>query len=98
MDEQRAFRFRFGDVMVNHHPVRLVHARLEGEIRDPGGFFTQVALLPVIVMKRLQPHVCAEEMFGQPLQQRAGEKTVQVAFVGDDDFRLGQREHGGRLN
>jgi hypothetical protein len=42
-------------------------------------------------MIRLQRHGRAEEFFGEPLQQQAGEQTVEVAFVGDDDFRLGQR-------
>ena len=56
------------------------------------------ALFPEIVVIRLQRHVRAEQFFGEPLQQHAGKQAVEVAFVRDDDFGLGQIRHGdGRL-
>ncbi len=95
VDELGVFGSGISDMMVNDDPVLLVQARLKGEVRDPGGLFAQVALFPEIVVIGLQRNGLAEKLFGQPLQQHARQQTVQVAFVRDDHFRLGQRRHGG---
>ena len=91
MNEPRVFRRGFGDVMVNDDPIRLVEPRFECEIRDPCGFFAQIALFPLVVMIRLQRNVRVENFFGEPLEQRAREQSVEIAFVSDDDFRFRER-------
>src|SRR5665213_2056460 len=83
--------------MVNDGPARLVEPQLESEVRHPPGFLAQIALLPVIVMVGLQRNLRVEKLFGQPLQQRAGDESVEVAFMRQDDFRFGQLLHGGRI-
>ena len=52
-----------------------------------------VALFPVIIMIRLQPHGLAEEMFGQSLQQESGKKAIQIAFMRDNHLWLGECRH-----
>src|SRR5665811_846213 len=37
-------------------------------------------------------------MLGEPLQQQAGDQTVEVAFVGENNLRLGQSEHESQIN
>ena len=91
------FRRGLGDVMVNDHPFRFVHARFKGEIRDPRGLFAQIALFPIIIMIRLQRNRLVEYFFGQLLQQQAGDQTIQIAFVGENDFRFGQQHHAAIL-
>ena len=93
VDELRVFRRGFRDVMVNYHPIRLVEARFKGEVRDPGGPLAQIALLPEIIVVSLQRDVRAEQFLGQPLQQRARQQPVQIAFVSNDDFRFRQGCH-----
>src|SRR5271154_1913142 len=77
--------------MVNDDPILLVEPRLEGEIRDQRGFFLQLAFLPEIEMIRRERNFLAKQSHGEPLQQNAGNQTVEVALVSDDDFRFGQR-------
>ena len=97
VDERGGFWTRVGGMMVNDDPVRLVHARFKGEIGDPAGLFTQFTLFPVVIVVRFQRHILAEKLFGEPLQQGAGNEPIQVAFVRDDDFRLWQLRHVVRI-
>jgi hypothetical protein len=46
-------------------------------------------------MMRLQRDVRAEQFFGELLQQRARNQTVEVAFVGEDHIWFWQGIHGG---
>jgi hypothetical protein len=94
MDQQRIFGRGFRDVMVNDHPLRLVEARFEGEVRDPRSPFAQLALFPLVVMIGFERHVRGVQFFGEPLQQDTGKKTVQVAFMRDDDIGFGRLHHG----
>ena len=95
--QMRIFRRDLGDVMIHDQPVLFVHARLEREIRHPRRALAQVALLPEIIVIRLQRNLFAVNLLRQPLEQQAGDESVEVALVGDNDFRLGQRQHGGNL-
>ena len=95
VSEPRVFRGGLGDVMVDDDPLRLVEPRFEREVRDPRGFFTQLALFPLVVVVGLKRNVRAEKFFSEPLKQHAGDKTVEVAFVCDDDFRFREIRHGG---
>ena len=90
MDEEGLFRAEFRDVMIDDHPVGFVHAQFECQVCHPRGSFPQVPLLPVIVMAGLQPHLDAEELARQPLQQHARNQPVEIAFVREYD--LGPRE------
>ena len=63
VNKQRVFGRGVRDVMVNDDPIRLVQARLEGEVRDPGGLLAQVALFPVIVMIGFQRDVACRKVF-----------------------------------
>jgi hypothetical protein len=84
--------------MIHDQPVHFIEARFKGEIRDPRGAFAEFALFPEIVMVGLQRHRLAVEMFRQPLQQQAGDQTVEIAFVGENNLRLGQSEHESQIN
>src|SRR5664280_2034286 len=96
--EVRVFGDDLGDVVIHHEPVHFIEARFKGEIRDPRGAFAEFALFPEIVMVGLQRHRLAVELFGEPLQQQAGDQTVEVAFVGENNLRLGQSEHESQIN
>jgi hypothetical protein len=39
----------------------------------------------------------AEQFLREPLKQDAGEQAIEVAFVSDDYFGLGQIRHGGQM-
>src|SRR6185503_14665438 len=62
-------------------------------VRNPGGFLAQLTLFPSLIVIGLQPYRFAEKMFGQSLQQQAGEKTVEVALVCQNHGWFGQRAH-----
>ena len=94
----RVFGDDLGDVMIHDEPVHFIEARFKGEIRDPRGAFAEFALFPEIVMVGLQRHRLAVELFRQPLQQQAGDQAVEVAFMGENNLRLGQRQHEAQTN
>src|ERR1019366_7332542 len=96
--EVRVFGDDLGDVMIHDQPVHFIEARFKGEIRDPRGAFAEFALFPEIVMVGFQRHRLAVELFRQPLQQQAGDQTVEVALVGENNLRLGQSEHESQIN
>src|ERR1035437_3256352 len=96
--QMRVFRGDLGDVMIHDEPVHFIEARFKGEIRDPRGAFAEFALFPEIVMVGPRRPRLAVEMLGEPLQQQAGDQTVEVAFVGENNLRLGQRQHGAQTN
>ena len=97
MDEIGIFWRGIGDVMVNDDPFWLVEPRFEREVRDPCGLFTQIALFPLVVMIRLQRDVRVEKFFGEPLEQHARSKAIEITFVRDDDFGFRLRLHDSRL-
>jgi hypothetical protein len=44
-------------------------------------------------MVRFEARFVAEELFGQALEQEAGNQSVQVALMRHDHFRFGQCGH-----
>ena len=87
--QHRVLRRNLRDMVVNDRPVLLVEAGFESEVGDPGGLLARLALLPEIVVIRLEVHGIAEKFLGEPLQQHAGQQPVEVALVGDDHIRPG---------
>ena len=71
VDELRLLGGGFGRMVVDHQPVRPVHACLEGKVAHPGGALAQDSLFPSVVMMRLQPHIRVKECSRQPLQEQA---------------------------
>ena len=53
----------------------------------------KLALFPEIIVVRLQGDFRAKHFFGEPLQQHARDKSVQIAFVSDDNVGPGQVSH-----
>ena len=86
---------QLGGVMVDDDPVRLVQALLERQVTNPGRFFRQTALAPVVVVVSLQRYVGVEQLSGQAAQQQTRQQPVQIAFVGQNHFRFGQGHHTG---
>jgi hypothetical protein len=93
MDELRLFRLQLGGVMVNNHPIGPVQSRFETQVTDPGGVFPRFTLAPGMIMVRLQGDFGIKQSAGQPLQQHSRHQTVEVAFMSQDDFGFGQRDH-----
>jgi len=96
VDELGLAGFGVGDVVVDDEPVGFVEAGLEGEVGDPGGAFAEVALAPDVVVVGLEGDGDLVQVPGEALKEEAGDKAVEVAFVGEDDLGLGRHLHGGK--
>ena len=82
MDQLCVFGREVGRVMINDDPVRPVQSLLERQVADPGRFFRQTALTPVVVVVGLQRYVRVEQPARQSPQQETRHQPVQITLVG----------------
>jgi len=99
VDKGRIFWRGFSHVMVNDEPIGFVEARLEGEVGDPSGLFARVSLFPVIIVVGLERGIGIEKLASQAFQEDAGNKSIDIALMGNDDVRPWQRiAHFGKAS
>jgi hypothetical protein len=94
MNENGVFGGMFDGVVIDDDPVGFVEAWFEREVTDPAGRFDKLAVSPIMVVEGLDWNIVAKETPGQELAQEAGQKTVQIAFVRENNFGFWQRHHG----
>jgi hypothetical protein len=97
MNQLRLPRRDVGWMMVDHQPPRFVQPRLKGEVADPGDALSQFTAFPTLVMMRLQPDIGFKQAMRQPLQEQSTHETIEVAFMRQNDFRLGEIVHRAKL-
>jgi hypothetical protein len=93
MDQPGLARLRLRRVVIDDDPLRFVEPGLETQIANPGGPFARLALAPGVVMMGLERDIDIEKLSRQASEQNARQQAVQVAFMGEDHFRFGQRHH-----
>jgi hypothetical protein len=90
VDQLGLFGLNFGGVMIDRQPAGFVQARLEREVGDPADSLPQIAVFPTLVMIGLEADDGSEETLGQALEKQSTHETVEVAFVRQYDFWLGE--------
>ena len=84
--------------MIEDNPVRAIQSAIEGKVTYPRALLTHWALAPVVVVISLETGRFLEKMGSQSLKEQAGDKTIQIAFVRQDDRGLGKTLHCEKVN
>src|SRR5437879_9068125 len=84
--------------MIYDDPVLPVQSLLERQVADPGRFFRQTALTPVVVVIGLQRYVRVEQPARQSPQQQTRHQPVQITLVGENHFGFRQRNYTPETN
>ncbi len=75
-------------VVVEDDPVGAVQFGFVGEVADPGGGLEGLALAPAVGVVGEGGYFGVIPVFGEALGEEGGQKSIQITFVGEDDFGL----------